>query len=294
NGQDVEAQLKRTLGDLNRIPMMPDVAVKAMTVAQDPRSSLAQLASMIEKDVVLAAGILRLANSSLYSVGRAIGSLDQAVVRLGLRECQNLIVAVGMRSLFRQVVPATRRHAEALWHHAFLTAILCRHVNRTLLLGYQGEEFSAGLSHDIGRLLLAIGAPTYFQSADPMDFCENADILKREQEVLGTDHCLLGAWFARQNKLPDTIIGSVEHHHQPDAAGEAAPLVALVALADDMANHAARGEATDSYEPGENRGWTILTSDWSEEQTSRARATLPGILQSALEETTNVQGLAVA
>ncbi len=250
--------LKRTVGNLNRLPTLPDAATKAMAVAKDPNSSLAKLSGVIERDPALAAGILKLANSALYRTTYSVGSLHQAVVRLGVRECQNLVLAVGMRSLFRNVPRVRQVRFEGLWRHSFMTGCLCRRLNKGLGLGFEGEEFTCGLSHDIGRVLIGLGAPDQAEAADPMEFIEGPDLLLHEQEVLGTDHCYFGAWFANLNNLPGSLVSAVQFHHAPDAAEEHRPLVALVALADHMANYFHREKRTDGYDAASNPAWPLL------------------------------------
>src|SRR5262249_52230906 len=155
--------------------------VKAMAVAKNPDSSLAEMATVIERDPALAAGILKLANSPLYRTAYAVETLHQAVVKLGLRECQNLILAVGMRSLFRTLPRPRQARYESLWRHSFLTGCVSRQLNCLLEMGFRGEEFAGGLSHDIGRVLIAIGAPDHFDAVDPMNFIEGPDLLANER-----------------------------------------------------------------------------------------------------------------
>ena len=115
-----------------------------------PKSSLGDFAAVIQRDPPLAAGVLKLANSALYQVGRTLDNVHQAVVRLGLRECKNLLIAVGMRSLLKGIPVEQKRVCEILWRHSFVTGCLARRLNKSLEFGYQGEEFSCGLSQ-IGR-----------------------------------------------------------------------------------------------------------------------------------------------
>ena len=283
----VEA-LKRSVGNLSKLPMLPEAAIKAMAVANDPNSSLTKLAGVIETDLALATGILRLANSPLYRIGRTIESLGPAVVRLGLRETQSLIVTVGMRSLFRSVTMAKRQQCETLWRHFFTTACMARRLNRALGLGFQGEEFSSALSHDIGRLLIAIGAPAAFDRADPVDFLESPEVLVREQSVLGTDHCALGSWFTSLNQLPPSLIAAVQFHHTVAEAAEHQKLVGLVAMADDMANHWQRLQSAEGYDPVNNQGWLQLAHDWNEEKRTRLTGALSTVMTDVAEETKNV------
>ncbi len=257
-------------------------------------SPLAKLAKAIERDPVLATGVLRLANGALYRTGSTIQSLDKAVVRLGLRECQSLIVTVGLRSLHRSVPASKKRHCEILWRHSFLTACLCRHLNSGFRLGFRGEEFACGLAHDIGRILIAIGAPNQFDTADPLDFLEGPSSLEREQGVLGTDHCYFAHWFASVNRLPSTILDAVQHHHAPRGATANKLLVELVAAADHMANHFQRGETSETYDPAINLGWKSLMARTNEQLVNTYTNLLPQIMTTANEEATEAASLAIA
>src|SRR5439155_1058257 len=114
--------------------------------------------------------------------------------RLGMAQCQNLIVSISMQSLFRQMAPDMQAQCEVLWDHAYVTAFLCRQINRPYRLGFDGEEFAAGLLHDLGRILLLLADPECFQRADAMDFLDEGDKLERERAAIGIDHCSLGGW----------------------------------------------------------------------------------------------------
>jgi HD-like signal output (HDOD) protein len=280
--------LKIKVGNVAQFPMMPEAANKALRIANDPYSSLQKLAKAIERDPVLATGILHLANSSLYRFGEPIQVLDHAIVRLGLRECQSLIVTVGLRSLHRSVPIHKRRHCEILWQHSFLTACLCRRLNLELGLGFTGEEFVSGLAHDIGRILIAIGVPSQFDEADPLDFVEGPSTLEQEQSVLGTDHCFFGAWFASINRLPPAVLNAIQFHHAPGETDSHRHLIRLVAAADHMANHVQRGQTGDTYDSRSNTGWKMLAQDWDNEVISRNVDLIPGVIAAASEEAAQV------
>jgi HD-like signal output (HDOD) protein len=250
--------LKAHVGSMNKLPTLPASATKAMSVAKDPNSSLTRLSAVIERDPALAAGILKLANSPLYRTQWAVESLHHAVVKLGAREVQNVILAVGMRSLFRTLPRDRRLRYECLWKHSFVTGTVCRNLGRALGMRFEGEEFAGGLSHDIGRVLIALGVPDKFDAADPLDFIEGPDLLVHEQAILGTDHCYFGAWFASVNNLPPAVSSCIQFHHTPELADEHRQLVALVATADHMANYMQRENQVEGYDPLTNSGWEYL------------------------------------
>lgn len=173
-----------------------------MALVEQENASRQELCDLLETDMTLAASMLKLANSPLFNWGQPIESLDKAVVRMGMSECRNLILAISMRSVFNHAAPETKGICAILWNHCFLTACICRRLNRELCTGFHGEEFAAGLLHDMGRILLAVMMPHRFSDCDPMDFVENPGLLVHEAEVVGIDHCYLGSLYAEQNDLP--------------------------------------------------------------------------------------------
>jgi HD-like signal output (HDOD) protein len=271
---------EKVLTLVENMPALPDTAVQAVSMANDPDCQMPQFAGLIERDAAVATTILRIANSASYAGGMPAAKLQQAVVRLGIRPCQNMIVAIGMRTLFRQMASATRMQCELLWQHAYVTAALCRQINRAFRLGFDGEEFSSGLLHDLGRILLALADPQSFERAKAMDFHEE-DVLTRERQTIGIDHCALGGWFAEHSQLPPALVQVIRFHHDPQAAERSGDLVNLVAAADHMANHLQLLGEPDAYDPASNPGLECLWARWSDEKRHRLLGDLPVMMEQA-------------
>lgn len=225
--------LKKRVGKLQ---MLPAVAQEALQLVKNPECSISQFTGVIKRDVKLTADILKMANSALYCPVTPIVDLNRCVMRVGFRECQYLILSASIASLMHRVTMSQEWVRETLWRHSFTTALLATRINRTFHLGFQGEEFTAGLLHDFGRILFAMVVPESFLKFDPLDFDESPDLLEREFEATGTDHCRLGAWFTHGNQLPHPIPSVILNHHQPELAEEHQRLTALIAVADQLAN----------------------------------------------------------
>jgi len=176
-----------------------------------------------------------------------------------------------------------------LWNHGYITAFLCRHINRTYRLGFEGEEFSAGLLHDLGRVLLVLADPECCTRAGAMDFLEEADKLQRERSAIGIDHGALGGWFAEHSSLPDTLIETMEFHHDPAGAAAAPRLVLLVAAADHMANHLQLGQEIDAYNPEKNPALTYVWANWPQSRKERFAAEIGSVMEQAGREAESEQ-----
>lgn len=233
----------------NHLKMLPAIAMQALDIAKDPECVIGDFVAVIERDATLASDILRIANSVMFSGGRTVMNLHRAVVRIGMRQCKSLIIASSFSSMMKTISLDAEWVREILWRHSFTTALLSMHMNRSLNVGFQGEEFAAGLIHDIGRMLLATCFPEQFPTIDSLDFDEGPDTLSNEQRVIETNHCEVGVWFTQKNALPDPLADVVRYHHCPEKSPRNRRLVALVAASDHMANYLQRYEEPDGYDP---------------------------------------------
>ena len=277
--------IERIRSRLGQVKMLPDVAVRALEIAGDPESRIQEFSEVIQQDVKLATGVLSIANSVLYSAGRPIASLDAAIARIGFRQCKNLVISSCLSSVIEQMSIEEEWVREVLWKHSLITGVAAAHLNRIFRAGFDGEEFTAGLVHDFGRIMLAVSFPDEFASFDPLDFDESTDLLTRENEITQTNHCDLGAWFASDQGLPDILHDVIRLHHSPELATPAhLPLVALTATADHMANHYARFGELDEYTPSENPGPKLLEQSGIQDAVNRFNLVSAHVLNDAVAD----------
>jgi len=273
--------VNRLLEQGEGLTMLPAVAMQALQLANNPDCSVNQFAALVQQDQKLASDILSIANTALYSGGRAIANLQQAAQRLGFRKCKNLILTSSMSSLMKQLSFDEQWMRDILWRHSFLVAIHSHHLNKLFAAGFDGEEFTAGLMHDLGRTLLAVSAGSDFMAADPLTFEEGEGQLEREREVLGTDHAEFGAWFVRRSNLPEQLCESVLGHHDCRAATR---LTAIVAAADEMANHLQRYLEPDQYSAEDNQGLVRLEELGVRDARQRLESNRVAIMEESAEE----------
>ncbi len=285
------ARLRDKVLDLvENMPTMPDAATRAMALANNPDARLNDLARLVEADAAIATGLIRYANSALYSGGAPALKLPQAIVRLGMFQCKNLILSIGIKSLFRGMAGPTRRQCELLWQHGYVTGALCRQISSKYRLGFEGEEFSAGLLHDLGRVLLVLADADCCTRAGAMDFHEDTGTLERERTAIGVDHCALGAWFGEHSQLPDTLIQAIRLHHEAETCDRTQALVLLVATADHIANHIQLGEKIEDYDPENNLALANLWAGWPEARRQRMVEALPEMMAEAVRAAEGEQG----
>ena len=248
----------KVMSQVSEFTMLPAAALRAMNIAQNPMGALPDFVAAIEQDLKLTTEILGMANSPLFSTGVLSSHLSGAVMRLGFRQCQSIIIATCAAGFTKSLPIEDTRIRERLWAHGFVTGVICRHLNEELKLGFQGEEFTAGLLHDLGRSLVAATAPREFSFGDDMSFNEDPETPLREYTLWGTDHCDIGASFAEFGNLPKDLVSAIRYHHSPELTQDNDQLVATVAAADHVANHIERHGDSEPYDSDLNPYLTLF------------------------------------
>src|SRR5262245_53328995 len=143
----------RSTGDL---PPMPQVAGRVNQLASDPKSSASDFRRILEADQAMTARVLRMANSAFYGLNHRVTSLTHAVVVLGFKTLQSLVVASASKNLYGGAAEGLGLTEKRLWEHSIGTAFACRLIATEVR--YPGVEpaFVGGLLHDIGKAVLNV------------------------------------------------------------------------------------------------------------------------------------------
>lgn len=277
--------LMQTVRDLK---MLPRVAIKAIAIADDPDASVRDFAKVVSQDLKLTAGILAFANSPLFPVfaaGSKVTCLETAITRLGFRQVRQMILVSSYSSMVQSLPTLEEATREKLNEHGFLVGCICSELNRLFGLRLQGEEFTAGIIHDVGRILVAATIGESFRQVDPLDFDESSeDFLADEMKLMGTNHARIGAWFLRRNQLPEELINVAMYHHCPNDSAQYTRLVALVAIADDLANYYHRDpNQVTEYEPSGAASTKLLEMLGAGQATKKFEDNWPEVLQRSVE-----------
>jgi HD-like signal output (HDOD) protein len=252
--------LEKVTEHLHDLPVMPCVVQEVMVAANDPSADMTHIATLIERDPALTARILRISNSPYYGMRQQVGTLRLALVILGIREIRNIVI--GIAALDAACGGETQGpQVEAVWRHSVAVGAFSKKLGACLGYRHQGEDFIAGLLHDIGKvIMLRHFGPAY--SAVQEHSGGNACVLsEREETEFGFDHADAAAALASKWNLPVTLADAICcHHGRPDRPFSDArdpSLAALVWVADRCVGRGA--EPLDAAAAAANiSAWTIL------------------------------------
>jgi HD-like signal output (HDOD) protein len=181
-----------------------------------------ELAATALRDPVLAASLIRVANSSLYSPASKLSVVGQAISYIGIVEARKVMLAAVLRPMFASA-GLTR-----LWSHSVSAAQFGSALVGQTSIASAEEGLMLGLVHDFGSLAIQF-APR-----------ETRDIFARlvergcpatyvERLLFGCDHGEIGADILAQWNFPGHLIDAVRFHHQPERSdGTLAAIAYLV------------------------------------------------------------------
>jgi HD-like signal output (HDOD) protein len=214
----------------------------------------------IAADQVLSAKVLKLVNSAFYGFPGRVNTITHAIVILGFSSIKNIVLTTGILGAFNLKSKAGGFDLMAFWKHSVATGVLAQLVAKEARLRNPDVAFISGLLHDIGKLVLALYATKDFNACMELAAKRNGLFYDAEMELLGVSHAEVGGFLKTYWNLPPDIASVMELHHQsPQAAGENAPLVAAVQLADLLARSLCLGHPCDATVPIlSEEAWSLL------------------------------------
>ncbi|MBW2058927.1 MAG: HDOD domain-containing protein [Deltaproteobacteria bacterium] len=207
---------KEILSKARSVTWMPIAATKLFKLLQDPHVRIRDVTETAELDPGLTADLLRLANSSIYSWARRIGSIQEAVLRLGTDKVFELVVASVAATLAKGGIKGYGLPPGELWRHSVAVAIGACELSAALNLDSSKYTFTSALLHDIGKIVLGTFVQIDAVPITALAFEKNVPFEEAERRVLGIDHAEVGAFLLECWNLPEELVDVVRWHHQPE------------------------------------------------------------------------------
>jgi HD-like signal output (HDOD) protein len=235
NGESAELaaaqSMAATAGRVVGAKPFPAAARRLADLARDESTKTGELVQVLEQDPALSAKLLRMVNSAGFGLRQRCATVRHAVTLVGSEQLYRMATTAAVLDLF----DAQSEHAVQVLEHSAVVGAFCRYLGAHLSLRAE-ELFTAGMLHDIGKLMLleTLGAP-YGKLLDTCAGHANALFLV-ERESQGFDHGVLAAHVLKEWNIPDPIPKIVAWHHEPTRAYASstlhATLVQTLRLAD--------------------------------------------------------------
>ena len=223
--KDIEQLLNReTLGS-KKIEIMtnyvadlmafPFTVAKVLQLAESEKSAASDLAKVIQTDPVISAQLLKISNSVLFaSLNRRIGSVKDAIIRVGFRETKRLVMSMTVMKLISSSNKNLGFDRTDFWYHSLVCGILSERLARQMGTVNAEEAFLAGILHDFGILLLDEFFPTIFSKVLEETANNSRQFIISEKALLGVTHNEIIAELFSKWKLPESVTDGIIHQYQ--------------------------------------------------------------------------------
>jgi putative nucleotidyltransferase with HDIG domain len=231
---------------IEHLPPTPTLMVKLIELFRQPGADVDEIVTLLRQDPALSVEVLRRCNSAYFAQDNPVMDINEAVFRMGFHEVYQMTVALsGTRALTPgEKVPGFS--AEALQRHSNITAIaagaLALDADES-----EGIAFTAGLLHDVGKLVLALGERERYVAV--LEECRDsgASLSETEKMIFGFNHDEIGARLLQRWGVPVEVVMPALGHNDPQPKGDWHKFVALTNMGSRMANFIEKEKATGPF-----------------------------------------------
>jgi putative nucleotidyltransferase with HDIG domain len=246
-----QSELKKIIMDTKTLPTLPSVISKLNTLSDSDKSTVQDMAKIVSSDQVLSARILRLANSPSYGFYR-VSTIQNAMILLGVNVVKSL-------ALSSSIFAVMEKDSVGLWEHSLGVGVASNLIARKLGLPECEEISTAGLLHDIGKVIIKLKCSE--AEKEILDLVQERDIyiMEAEHEIIDTDHAEVGGWLAKSWFLPEKLSEPIAFHHDVAMSKNHQIKTAVVHIADVLIKSSGFGNSGDNLVPSiQQIAWDLL------------------------------------
>ena len=219
---------------IDDMPLLPEISRRVLLLLRDPEISMRAVGEVVGEDPVVAAKVLRVANSAMYGGLSEISELGAACARLGMTTVANVVQTAANGQLYITSNKEFKAQMERLQRHSVVTAHCASEIARSIADPRADVAFAAALLHRIGAIPV-IDAVTSARKEPLSRLRENTGLLN---EMLAAYSPLMGLMVVQRWNLPTDIMAATYFSALPDAepSPDGAVLAHTIALASAIAS----------------------------------------------------------
>jgi len=197
-------------------PPMPSLYFKVMAELKSPDYSAQTVAEILAKDLAMTTRLLQVINSGLYGLPRRITDLTEVVNLLGQEAVKSLVIGIHVFLQHDHIKPLYFSISQ-IWQHSTAVAAGARLITQmeTGSSERAAEAYTAGLLHDIGKLVLANNFEAQYNAAQKAARELHQPLWEAEVNEFGVSHAEMGAFILGRWGMPMALLEATAWHHQP-------------------------------------------------------------------------------
>jgi HD-like signal output (HDOD) protein len=232
-----ELELRQRIEACPKLASLRSIHGALADLLRNHHSQAGQFAEIIARDPSLTSRLLRMVNSVYFGLGTQVGTIEDAVLYLGLRQIRSLALAT---PVLEDMSAMGADGPQVSWRDFWLHTLACAFATRDLLNQSDvtiddDTDYITGLLQNVGKVVIAKVFPAEFAQLTQSVYENEAQVLAAERALLGWDHAAIGAYYLENHKIPAEIVEAVRFHHDPLQAPARKHLAAATHLADGYA-----------------------------------------------------------
>ncbi|MBF0100262.1 MAG: HDOD domain-containing protein [Desulfobacterales bacterium] len=219
---------------IDNLKPMPAIMNQIMTVMENPRSSMQEIAEVIQLDPIITATILKICNSAYFGLPRQIESLNDAITYLGMEQIIDIVIIKSGTQSFAGKQVGYGLYEGELWKHAVLSAMTAKDIADKLGIKQKHVIFTTALLKDIGKIILDRFVRDSFDRINMMVKDKGMSFREAEKAVLGIDHAEAGAILAKKWNFSQKMIEIIKNHHFNEKSSQYDEENSIIYIADNV------------------------------------------------------------
>jgi HD-like signal output (HDOD) protein/ActR/RegA family two-component response regulator len=211
------SELRGLIAKLESLPSLPALYIQLTNELNKPEASVSRIAQLFSEDMALTAKTLQLVNSAFFGLRTQVSSSTNAVQLLGIDTIRGLVLSTHIFSKFKTDL-LSEADVQYLWRHSMHTASAAKMIATSEQQDRQMTDqcFTAGLLHDIGKLILASALKDKYREVLNLVRNSTLSLQVAEMNVLGCGHAEVAAYLLGLWGLPSGVIEAVAWHQCPN------------------------------------------------------------------------------
>lgn len=226
-----------------KLPAMPQVARECLVYLYNPNADTGVLAKSLSRDIAISASILKLANSSLFLLGRGspTSDLKAAIARIGHDNLRQIMVLHALESTFVFKDSLSFEFNSFIRHCSFVS-LLSSNFAKKIAPDFVSEVQMAGLMHDVGLALTASLFNENFTQMAKHCIENQIDFATTESQMGLEPHSKLGFRALDSWEIPEKVKTIIAFHDtrnmelRKDLPVETNKLIDILILSDVLAH----------------------------------------------------------
>jgi putative nucleotidyltransferase with HDIG domain len=223
---------KQILSEIEGLPTFPQNIVQLQRLCNDPESSIDHIVRLLKVDPALSTDVIKLSNSAGIAPGFRIDDIKTAVVIIGLKNLNAILVASNARRILNERYSSF----EMIWDHCNKVAFYAREIALTYRLNHLIESvYMAGLLHDLGKIVLLATDKKLVRKIANIVKDRKITTTTMEEISIGISHSTIGSLIAQKWNFPESLVEAIKFHHSPNScSSKNTELVYIIYLANMM------------------------------------------------------------